>query len=97
MSRIMERTIAAFEARRNFGKVLNEVASKGDNYVIERHGEAVAAVVPIQIYEQWKRTREAFFDRLEATARQANAGEDEAMALTLDAVKNVRSRQRAAG
>ena len=35
----MEGKIAAFDARRQFGKVLNQVATKGDHYVVERHGE----------------------------------------------------------
>lgn len=88
----MERKIAAFDARRQFGKVLNEVAAKGDHYVVERHGEAVAALVPIELYEHWKRSREAFFDRLEATAQRANVPEDEALALALDAVGKVRAK-----
>lgn len=89
----MEHKIAAFDARRKFGKVLNEVAANGDHYVVERHGEAVAAVVPIQLYEQWKRSREAFFDRLEATASRARVPEDEATALALDAVRQVRTKR----
>jgi len=87
----MERKIGAFDARRTFGKVLTEVEARGDSYVVERHGAAVAAVVPIQLYEQWKRSRDAFFDRLEETARRASVPEDEAMALALDAVTQVRA------
>jgi|HubBroStandDraft_4_1064222.scaffolds.fasta_scaffold481579_1 prevent-host-death family protein len=90
----MERTIAAFNARRRFGKILDDVMAGGDQYVIERHGEAIAAVVPIVLYEQWKRAREAFFDRLEATARRASVPEDEAMELALDAVAKVRAKRR---
>src|SRR5438270_13382002 len=91
----MERTIGAFDARRQFGKVLNEVAAKGDAYVVERHGEAVAAVVPIQVYQQWKQAREAFFDRMEETARRANMSEEEGMALAQEAVQAVRAGLRA--
>jgi prevent-host-death family protein len=91
----MERKIGAFDARRQFGRVLNEVATKGDAYVVERHGEAIAAVVPIALYEQWKRTREAFFDRLEQTARRANMSEAEGMALAREAVQAVRTQRRA--
>lgn len=93
----MERKIAAFDARRQFGKVLNEVVAKGDRYVVERHGEAVAAVVPIHLYQQWKRSRDAFFDRLEETARRSNVPEDEAMALALDAVRDARGKRTTGG
>jgi prevent-host-death family protein len=92
----MERTIGAFDVRRQFGKVLNEVVAKGDTYVVARHGEPIAAVVPIALYEQWKRSRDAFFDRLEATAQQANVPEDEALTLASEAVTAVRAQRRSA-
>lgn len=91
----MERTIAAVDARRQFGKVLNEVMAKGDSYLVERHGEPVAAVVPIRLYEQWKRERDAFFDRMEETAKRANMSEEEGMSLALEAVQAVRAERRA--
>jgi prevent-host-death family protein len=91
----MERSIGAFDVRRQFGKVLSDVVAKGDTYVVARHGEPIAAVVPIAVYEQWKRSREAFFDRLEATARRADLPEDKALALANDAVVAVRARRTA--
>ncbi len=91
----MERTIAAFDARRQFGKVLNEVAGKHDRYVVERHGEPVAAVVPIELYDQWKRARAEFFDRLEQSAQRSGLDEEEAMSLALEAVQAVRAERRA--
>lgn len=64
----MEKTIGAFEARRQFGKIPREVVAKGDQFVVERHGDAVAAVVPIEVYEQWQRRREAFFAKMRAAS-----------------------------
>ena len=93
----MEKVIAAFEVRRQFGKVLNDVIAKGDSYIVERHGEAVAAVVPIKLYEQWKRSRDAFFDRMAEMAATAQMSEDEAMALALEAQQAVRAERRRAG
>jgi len=87
----MEKTIGAFEARRQFGKVLREVVAKGDRFVVERHGEAVAAVVPIEVYEQWKRSRSAFFDKLRQAQQRANLSPQEADALANEAVSAVRS------
>jgi prevent-host-death family protein len=86
----MEKTIGAFEVRRQFGKVLQEVASKGDRFVVERHGEAIAAVVPIEVYQQWKRARGEFFDRLRAVADQARLSPQEADELACEAVEAVR-------
>jgi prevent-host-death family protein len=66
----MGKVIAAFDARRQFGRLLNDVMAKGDTFVVERHGEPVAAAVPIEVYEQWKRQREAFFARWEDVAKR---------------------------
>lgn len=89
-----EKKIAAFDARRQFGHILQEVTGKGDHYVVERHGHAVAAVVPIHLYNQWRDEREAFFDRLEQLAERVNVEEKEAMKLALEAQKSVRSKHR---
>jgi prevent-host-death family protein len=90
----MERTIGAVDVRRRLGNVLDEVATKGDHYIVERHGEPVAVVVPLHLYEQWRRQRNAFFDRVEAAARRANMSEEEGMALANEAVRAVRAQRR---
>jgi prevent-host-death family protein len=87
----MERVVAAFEARRSLGKLLQDVLARGDRFVVERHGEPVAAVVPIEVYEQWKRSREVFFRRMEEAAARANLSEEEAEALVGEAVRAVRA------
>jgi prevent-host-death family protein len=88
---LMEKTIGAFEARRQFGKILQDVASKGDRVVVERHGEAVVAVIPIEVYEQWKRSRSEFFDRIRTIADTADLTAEEADELAQQAVKAVRA------
>ena len=60
--------------------------------IVQRHGEPVAAVVPIALYQQWKRDRDAFFDRLEAIAAQADVPEKAAEGLVAEAVRTVRRR-----
>ncbi|MBI2321482.1 MAG: type II toxin-antitoxin system Phd/YefM family antitoxin [Chloroflexi bacterium] len=87
----MEKIIAAFDARRNFGRILQAVLSRGERFVVERHGEPVAAVVPIEVYEQWKKARGAFFARIRATAQRADLPPDEAEALAEEAVRAVRT------
>ncbi|MCC7105038.1 MAG: type II toxin-antitoxin system Phd/YefM family antitoxin [Chloroflexi bacterium] len=87
----MEKTVSAFQARRRFGKILEDVAGKGDAVVVERHGEAVAAVVPIDVYARWKRSRAEFFDRLRAIAESSNLTPEEADQLAQQAVQAVRT------
>lgn len=86
----MEKIIAAFEARRRFGRILQEVEHGGHLYVVERHGEPVAVVVPMHVYERWKALRQAFFDRMRATSEQADMAVDEAEALAAEAVHAAR-------
>ena len=87
----MERRIAAFVARRGFGRVLQDVLVRGDRFVVERHGEPVAAVVPIEVYQQWKNARDDFFARIRAASERADLPPDEAEALADEAVRAVRS------
>jgi prevent-host-death family protein len=88
---IMEKTINAFEVRRSFGKVLQDILSRGDKYVVERHGTPVAVVVPVEVYEQWKQSREHFFATLRMAQEHANLSADEASKLAEEAVRATRT------
>ncbi|MCL4531596.1 MAG: type II toxin-antitoxin system Phd/YefM family antitoxin [Actinobacteria bacterium] len=90
----MEKTVPAFDARRQFGKILQEVAARGDRYVVERHGEPVAVVVPLEVYEQWKRSRAAFFDRIRSASNRANMPAEEAASLADEAVQAARASEK---
>lgn len=92
----MEKTVSAYEARRKFGKLLQDVTARGDKIVVERHGEPVAVVVPMFVYEQWKCNRQKAFDTIHRMAEQANVPEDEAQELIEEAIKAVRAEKRAA-
>ena len=87
----MEKVVAAFEARRQFGKILQEIQSKGDRFVVERHGEEVAAIVPIEVYKEWKGARTAFFDKIKAVSERANLPPAEAGHQADKAVRAVRT------
>jgi prevent-host-death family protein len=58
----MRKTVNAMRARGNLGQILEEVYYRGDQYIIERSGRPMAAVVPVEQYEQWRKERKAFFD-----------------------------------
>lgn len=67
----MIKTITAMKARKNLGEVLEEVYYKGDQYVIERAGRPMAAIVPLAQLEAWQAQREAFFGTID-TVRKRN-------------------------
>ena len=87
----MERRIAAFVARRGLGRVLQDVLVRGDRFVVERHGEPVAAIVPIEVYEQWKSARGTFFAQIQAASDRSDLSPSEAELLANEAVQAVRS------
>jgi prevent-host-death family protein len=54
-SRPSVKTINALKARQNLGQMLEEVFYKGDQFVIERAGRPMAAVVPVWQLEEWQK------------------------------------------
>ena len=57
--------ITAIKARQNLGQLMNEVAIKEDDYIIERAGKPMVAVIPIEKYKRFEgeeqEAREQFF------------------------------------
>jgi prevent-host-death family protein len=67
----MEKTIAAYEARRKFGQLIEEAFYRKDNFVVERSGRPMAVIVPIDAYARWKRlAKERVFAMLEEVWRR---------------------------
>ena len=63
----MRKTISALRARKNLGELLEEVYYRGDQYIIERAGKPMAAVVPLSQLEAWQEQREEFFRSIDDT------------------------------
>ena len=57
----MQKTISAIKVRQNLGQVMNEVALKDDEYIVERAGKPLVAIIPIEQYQSIKKEREEFF------------------------------------
>ena len=60
----MYKRISALKARQNLGQVMNEVALKGDDYIIERAGKPLVAVIPIEKYQSFRQELGEFFESL---------------------------------
>jgi len=69
----MPKTVTSTCARANLGQILDEVYHRGQHFIIERSGRAMAAVVPVEQYQQRVEDREAFFAMVEET-RKRNRG-----------------------
>ena len=57
----MLKKVSAIKARQNLGQVMNEVALKEDEYIVERAGKPLVAIIPVEKYFGMVREREEFF------------------------------------
>ena len=71
----MYKKISAIKARRNLGQMMNEVALKGDDYIIERAGKPLVAVIPMEKYQSLQRDWDEFFEGMETMS--ANIKEED--------------------
>ena len=90
----MKKAIGLTEAREKFGELVEQVQYRNFSFVISRHGKPAAAVVPVEVYESWKRQRADFFDAIRKV-QEANleADPDEIMRDVLAVQQSVRSSQ----
>lgn len=58
----MERELNVTKAREELSNIVDRVQFQGDTYVISRNGKPAVAVVPLKVYENWRRQRQEFFD-----------------------------------
>lgn len=82
----MERKLGVTEAREKFAEVVDQVQHQGEAVIISRHGKPAVAVVPIEIYENWKKQRREFFDLIREIQKRADLEPDEAERLAAEAV-----------
>ena len=67
----MKKTISAIKMRQNLGQVMNEVALKADEYIVERAGKPLVAIIPIEQYQGMKKEKEEFFKMVEEIQQEA--------------------------
>jgi prevent-host-death family protein len=81
LEEIMTRTISTMQARQQLGDILNRVSLRHDQYIIERKGQALAAVVPVERLEQMQRAAELhLLDVLEHQEPSVSQAETDALA-----------------
>lgn len=73
----MLRNVSTAEARQNLGKILDAVNQRGEQYIIERQGKPMAALVPVYMIEQRQIAKERVFELMsEVHARTAEEDAD---------------------
>lgn len=88
----MVEKVSTLEIRRRLGDILNRVSLRHDEFIIERKGKALAAMVPVEKLEQFRRM--ARLRLLEALAPgKGNLGEGPSDALADEAKHRARNRK----
>lgn len=87
----MEKQTTITQLRDSIGEVVDEVQYQNSSYVILRHGQPAAVIVPLHVYERWQSDRERLFNLIEQMRSAAgDADPDEAMQLVLEAQQVIR-------
>jgi len=88
----MLKKVSAMKARQNFGQVMNEVSLKGDDYVIERAGKPLVAIISMEKYQIIQKEREETLRTLDKVWAKMKGEKPEAVESMIDeAVKSVRN------
>ena len=88
----MLKKVSAMKARQNFGQVMNEVSLKGDDYVIERAGKPLVAIISMEKYQILQKEREETLRTLDKVWAKMKGEKPEAVESMIgEAVKSVRN------
>lgn len=66
----MMKKVSALKARQNLGQIMNEVAIRGDDYVIERAGKPLVVIIPMEKYERLQSNLDEFFEEVKQIREQ---------------------------
>ncbi len=87
----MEIELGLTKAREKLSDLVDRVQYNGDTYVISRHGKPAAAVVPMEVYESWRRQREELFDTIRLMQEETDLTPSKAAKVASEALSEVRS------
>ena len=86
----MAEKVSTVDVRQRIGDLLNRVALRHDEFVIERKGKALAALVPIERLEQMRRFARRHALGLLEQRKQSALSEEQALDVALMAQRSAR-------
>ena len=93
----MLKRVSAMKARQNLGLILNEVSLLGDDFIIERDGKPLAAVIPLESYRKLEALREHFFTAVDELRERVRDVDPATLQAEIDeAVQAAKDEQRGA-
>jgi len=86
--------VSTMEVRQRIGDMLNRVALRHDEFIIERKGKPLAALVPVERLEQMRRFAQRHALDVMAQQKGGALTDDQAMELGLEAQRWARQQRR---
>ena len=90
----MTEKVSTIDVRQRIGDLLNRVALRHDEFVIERKGKPLAALVPIERLEQMRRFARRHALELLEEQKQSTVSEEQALEIALEAQRSARKQAR---
>ena len=90
----MTEKVSTIDVRQRIGDLLNRVALRHDEFVIERKGKPLAALVPIERLEQMRRFARRHGLELLEKQKQSTVSEEQALEIALEAQRSARKQAR---
>jgi prevent-host-death family protein len=90
----MTEKVSTIDVRQRIGDLLNRVALRHDEFVIERKGKPLAALVPIERLEQMRRFARRHALELLDKQKQSSVSEEQALEIALEAQRSARKQAR---
>lgn len=84
----MLRKISAVKVRQNLGQVMNEVALRGDDYIVERAGNPLVAIIPVEKYRKIQKDLEDFYTEVKAFQEDARGVDSKAIDEAISVAKS---------
>lgn len=85
----MEESIGMSDFRDNIRDHI-DLVQQGDTRLVERYGKPTAAVIPVELYNQLRQSREQFRQVLDTIRNQAELSKEEAMEVALEEQQSAR-------
>ena len=92
----MLKKISAMKARQNLGQIMNEVAIRGDDYIIERAGKPLVAIIDMDKYQRLQEEREEALQAVRSIwSKMEGADPDEVEEIIEEAIQATRRKLKA--
>jgi prevent-host-death family protein len=87
----MQKKISAMKARQNLGQIMNEVAIRGDDYIIERAGKPLVAIIDMDKYQRLQAEAEEALQAVRSIwSKMAGADPEEVEEIIEEAIQATR-------